>query len=230
MRFCASIPIFGAPTVSVTAASIAAPKCSPVSVFRPDGTSTARTGIFDSLTAAMNFFQPSSSARFKPMPNKPSIMRVGQASCLSETGWKPVHFVCVIALEKFCQRRFWIHHVQQDNFSVGQKFLCGAGVIAVMALAGEDQNRVAGTSEFAGAGGDFWPTRRMTPASVWPVAQVARSHSRIWARLTTGTGMACSVAKFSPAQKENVVKGKLSREEREGGEVNFVSAVGAAYL
>jgi hypothetical protein len=38
------------------------------------------------------------------------------------------------------------------------------------------------------------------------------------------------VAKFSPAQKENVVKGNLSREEREGGEGIVVSAVGTAYL
>jgi hypothetical protein len=28
------------------------------------------------------------------------------------------------------------------------------------------------------------------------------------------------VAKFSPTQKENVVKEELAREEREGGEVN----------
>jgi hypothetical protein len=76
--FCASIPIFGAPTVNVTAASIAAPKCgSPVSAFKPDGTSTASTGIFDSLTVAINFFQPSSSGRFKPTPNKPSMMSAG---------------------------------------------------------------------------------------------------------------------------------------------------------
>ena len=52
---CASIPIFGAPTVSVIAASIAAPKCSPVSAFRPDGTSTASTGIFDALIGRDEF-------------------------------------------------------------------------------------------------------------------------------------------------------------------------------
>ena len=56
-----------------------------------------QTGIFDSLTAAMNFFQPSSSGRFKPMPNRPSIIKAGQASRLSpsetemsETGGTPV--------------------------------------------------------------------------------------------------------------------------------------------
>jgi hypothetical protein len=37
-----------------------------------------------------------------------------------------------------------------------------------------------------------------------------------------------SVAKFSPAQKENVVKEKLSREEREGGGGNLRSKLEVA--
>ena len=168
---------------------------SPVSAFKPDGTSTARTGIFDSLTVVMNFFQPSSSARFKPMPNKPSMMSVGQASRLSpsetkesETGGTPVlrwnsasAATGSVAFSKTILRSF-------------KNSLRGAGVVAVVALAGENQNHVAGAGESAGAvRAIFSPTRRMTSASVWPEAQVARSHSRIWAMVTTGTGMIFTV-------------------------------------
>jgi hypothetical protein len=41
----------------------------------------------------------------------------------------------------------------------------------------------------------------MTSASVWPLAQVARSQSRICATLMTGTGMATNVTENFPGQK-----------------------------
>ena len=65
--------------VKVTAASIAAPGVagSPVSAFKPDGTSTAKMGIPDRLTVSMNFFQSSVSGRLRPMPNKPSMISAG---------------------------------------------------------------------------------------------------------------------------------------------------------
>ncbi len=54
------------------------PRCgSPVSAFKPDGTSTAKMGIPDRLTVSMNFFHPPASGRLSPMPNSPSMINAG---------------------------------------------------------------------------------------------------------------------------------------------------------
>ena len=50
----------------------------------------------------------------------------------------------------------------------------------------------------------------MTSASVWPVAHVAFSHSRIPAMLITGTGMARASQNFHPGKSRNVMAAKTS--------------------
>jgi len=83
-----------------------------------------------------------------------------------------------------------------------------------MALAGEDQNQIAGAREFAGAGGDFLANAADDPGfglaggpgGAFPFAHLGKVDGWHWHGV--------SVAKFSPAQKENVVKKKLSRSRR----------------
>jgi hypothetical protein len=124
---------------------------------------------------AMNFFQPSSSGRFKPMPNKPSMISAGRVRS---------------AASSFKQIGFRVGQRRALRRGARPKFPRGAGVVAVVAFAGENQNQIARRVSCSARRAIFLPTRRMTSASVWPAAQVALSHSRIWAMLMTGTGMA----------------------------------------
>jgi hypothetical protein len=58
------------------------------------------------------------------------------------------------------------------------------------------------------------PTRRMTSASVWLLAQVARSHSRICEMLMTGTDMALvyEICVRSKAESmKNILRKDLTR-------------------
>jgi len=50
---------------------------------------------------------------------------------------------------------FRCDHVQNFYAAVFEVFDGGAGVVAVVALAGEDENQVVRAGEFAGAAGDF---------------------------------------------------------------------------
>jgi tRNA-splicing ligase RtcB len=74
-----SRPRLGAPTVRVRSARMAAPSTWPVSALRPEGTSTDSTGRPDWLIVSIRVFQGPSNGRFKPMPNRPSIIHLGRA-------------------------------------------------------------------------------------------------------------------------------------------------------
>ena len=115
--------------VTVTDASIATPKCSPVSAFNPDGTSTASTGIFAALTAAMIFFQflgkcPVQADAKNPVDDQCRLLL-------------QFHF----QLEQVCLRQEQFQHL--DLASI-QKFLGCPGVIAIVALARKDKNKIIG--------------------------------------------------------------------------------------
>jgi hypothetical protein len=105
---------------------------------------------------------------------------------------------------KFCQPRFWIRYVEQNNFPVTQEFPGSAGAVAVVAFTGKNQDCIARASEFAGAGGDFLADttndRRFSlagrPGGTFPFAHLRDADDRNWHGL--------SVAKFEPSQKENV--------------------------
>ena len=101
---------------------------SPVSAFKPDGTSTARTGIFDSLTAAMNFFQPSVERTVKPD---------AEQAVNDERRF--------LQQRPFQRRQIGFGRGEVEHFRRGgpvEKFPRGAGVVAVVAFAGENQDRV----------------------------------------------------------------------------------------
>ena len=82
---------------------------------------------------------------------------------------------------------FRLDHVEQFHAATVKVFGGGAGVGAVAALAGEDENQIIGGGEPAGVPGDFLAN---APDDLGP--RLARgpggvSHSRICAMLMTGT-------------------------------------------
>ncbi len=163
----------GAPTVSVTEAVMAAPCGSPVSAFNPDGTSTASTGKRAALTRSIKLIHPGPSGRFRPMPNRPSTTNAGRDASSASS---------------FARSVGGFRHVEHLDPAVGQVFAGAAGIVAVMAFAGEDQDQVPGLRQLEGAArhtlpdaaNDFRFLLTGGPGGLLPVAHLCNADYRHW--------------------------------------------------
>ena len=159
------MPVFGAPTVSVTAASMARQSVAGVGV-QAGRHVHGEHGNFRLVDRGDEFFPGVVEGRFRPMPNSPSMTSAGFRRSDNSSR---------------CRFHIWRGDVEPFNVAAVEVFGGGAGVVAVVARAGEDENQVVGASEFAGASGDFFADATMTSSSVRPEAQVAFP-SRAFAR------------------------------------------------